>query len=128
MESGDPRLLEWLRKPSDPEQMLTTVRAARAAGVSVAVIVLIGAGGESFFADHVRHTVELIRNMQLGRGDFIYLSPLVAAEKTEYQQLMEMDNIQPLTPQRMAEQEQQIRSGIHSAAYTAHYEVENFVY
>ena len=128
MESGDVKLLEWLRKPSEPGQMLQTVRAAKAAGVTVGVIVLVGAGGEPYFDDHVRHTVELIQSMRLGRGDFVYLSPLVNAEKTEYEQLMEAENIRPLSPERLAEQEKQIRAGIKSAAYVAHYEVQHFVY
>ncbi len=42
--------------------------------------------------------------MRLGRGDFVYLSPLVNAEKTEYEQLMEAENIRPLSPERLAEQ------------------------
>ncbi len=133
METGDTQLLEWLRKPADPEQMLLAVRAARSAGVSVGVIVLVGAGGEPFYDAHVSQTVQLILAMQLGRGDFVYLSPLIKAEKTEYEQLMEAEHIQPLSPQRMAEQERQIRAGLKSSIsqdgpYVSHYEVENFLY
>ena len=55
METGDEGLLEWLRKPARPEQMLETVRAARQGGVRAGVIVLVGAGGERFFDPHVRN-------------------------------------------------------------------------
>ncbi len=133
LETGDVGLLHWLRKPSDPRQMLETVRAARRGGVTAGVIVLLGAGGERFFDAHVRETVALVRSMELGAGDVVYLSPLVAAAGTEYQQLAQSAGIEPLTATRLAEQQQLLRDGIlsgRSAArpYVAHYEVEHFVY
>jgi len=133
MESGADALLRWLRKPATAEHMVDTVRAAKAGGVRVGVIVLIGAGGEQFFDQHVRETVNVIRAMALQRGDYVYLSPLVAAHGAEYAQLAQADSIHPLTPVRLVEQEQLIRQGIRvtptrGGPYVARYEVESFVY
>ena len=133
MESGADALLQWLRKPATAEHMLAAVRAAKAGGVRVGVIVLVGAGGERFFDEHVRETVNVIRAMALGPGDYVYLSPLVAAHGAEYAQLAAAENIHPLVPARLAEQEQRMRQGIRvtparRGPYVAHYEVENFVY
>ena len=133
MESGSADLLQWLRKPAEPAQMLETVRAAKQGGVAAGVIVLVGAGGERFFDTHVRETVRLMREMQLAAGDFIYLSPLVSAHGAEYDQLAAAEGIEPLSPLRMAEQERQLRAGIGASPtrqgpYVAHYEVEHFVY
>ncbi len=133
METGDAELLDWLRKPAQPPQILDTVRAARQAGVQAGVIVLLGAGGERFFDAHVRESVALIRAMQLGAGDFVYLSPLVAAPDTEYAELAQSAGIEPLSATRMAEQERRIRQGVLAGQstpgpYLAHYEVEHFVY
>ncbi len=133
METGDAKLLDWLRKPAQPQQMLDTVHAARQGGVNVGVIVLLGAGGERFFDAHVRETVALIRSMRLSAGDFVYLSPLVAAPDTEYAELAQVAGIRPLSAARMAEQQQLIRQGILAGQsgpgpYIAHYEVEHFVY
>ncbi len=133
MESGSSELLQWLRKPAEPHQMLETVRAAKSGGVAVGVIVLIGAGGERFFDVHVRDTVRLLRDMQLTAGDFIYLSPLVSAHGAEYDELAAAEGIEPLTQKRMAEQERQLRAGLGSSPtrqgpYVAHYEVEHFVF
>ncbi len=133
LESGADGLLKWLRKPATAQQMVDTVRSARAGGVQVGVIVLIGAGGERFFDEHVDQTVQVIGAMGLGPGDYVYLSPLVIAHGAEYADLAEAEGIRPLTPARLVEQEQSIRRGIRAAAgqsgpYVAHYEVENFVY
>ena len=133
MESGCAELLNWLRKPAEPAELLATVRAARRGGVAVGVMVLVGAGGERYFDQHVRDTVDLIRDMQLATGDFVYLSPLVSVQGAEYSELAAADGIDPLTPERIREQEQQLRAGIGASPtrqgpYVAHYEVEQFVY
>lgn len=133
MESGSAPLLEWLRKPADTTQMIQTVRAAKEGGVAAAVIVLVGAGGEPHFDEHVAETVRVIREMQLGSGDFVYLSPLVPAHGAEYDELAAAAGIKPLSPARLTEQEQLIRTGIDTSPtrhgpYVAHYEVEHFVY
>ncbi len=115
-----------------PSTCWHTVRAAKAGGVRVGVIVLVGAGGERFFDEHVRETVNVIRAMALGPGDYVYLSPLVAAHGAEYAQLAAAENIHPLVPARLAEQEQRCARAFacpaHRGPYVAHYEVENFVY
>ncbi|MHB8972096.1 MAG: radical SAM protein [Pirellulaceae bacterium] len=133
LESGSDPLLRWLRKPATAEHMLHTVRAAKTGGVHVGVIVLVGAGGERFFDEHVQQTVHLIRAMDLEPGDYVYLSPLVAAHGAEYAQIAAADHVVPLSPARLIAQEQLIRQGLHAATgrrgpYLAHYEVENFVY
>jgi radical SAM superfamily enzyme YgiQ (UPF0313 family) len=133
LESGVNALLKWLRKPATAEHMVDTVRAAKAGGIRVGVIVLIGVGGERFFDEHVRETISVIRAMGLQKGDYVYLSPFVAAQGAEYVQLAEADSIHPLTPDRLVEQEQLIRRGMRRAPasggpYVARYDVESFVY
>ena len=133
MESGSDALLRWLRKPATAEHMLDTVRAAKAGGVHVGVIVLVGAGGERFFDEHVQQTVNVIRAMDLEPGDYVYLSPIVAAHGAEYAQIAAADHVVPLTPGRLLQQEQRIRQALRVATgrrgpYVAHYEVEKFVY
>ncbi len=133
MESGAVPLLRWLRKPGHPRQLVDTVRAAKAAGLAVGVIVLVGAGGERFFEDHVRATLEILCAMSLAAGDYVYLSPLVAGEGGDYAAIAAADDIESLTPARLAEQTQQIRHGLRAARgergpYVARYEVGHFVY
>lgn len=133
VETGDRQLLAWLRKPATPEDMLRTVEAARRGGVHVGVIVLLGAGGERYFQAHVDETIGLLRRMPLGRGDYVYLSPLVAMPGAEHGRQLRDEQIEPLSPSRMAEQQRLIRAGLAATArqggpYVARYDVAHFVY
>jgi hypothetical protein len=133
LESGADALLQSLKKPATAEQVLDTVRAAKAGGLRVGVVVLVGAGGERFFDDHVRETVNVVRAMALEPGDFVYLSPLVIGQNAPYRQIAEAEGLQALGPERLAEQAQRMREGLRAALsrrgpYVAHYEVEQFVY
>jgi hypothetical protein len=130
MESGSDALLRWLRKPSTADETLAAVRAAKEGGVRVGVIVLIGAGGEPFFDEHVRETIQLIQAMRLEPGDYVYLSPLVAAHGAEYAEMAAAKGLAPLSPNRLAAQESLLRAGIRQprGPFVAHYEVDDFVY
>jgi radical SAM superfamily enzyme YgiQ (UPF0313 family) len=133
VETGDAQLLAWLNKPATPAQMLAAVRAAKRGGLQVGVILLVGAGGERFFESHVNQTLRLLQDMPLGRGDYVYLSPLVDLPGAAYRQQAEAAGIEPLSPARSAEQEQRLRAGLtrvsrHQRPYVARYDVSRFVY
>lgn len=133
VETGDEALLRWLNKPATPEAALATVRAAKGGGVHVGVIVLIGIGGERFFQAHVRHTVELLGAMGLGRGDYLYLSWLRGVPGTEYTARARAAGIGVLSPERMREQEQRIRAGLkftsrRNQPYIAPYDIAQILY
>ncbi|MBM3860470.1 MAG: radical SAM protein [Verrucomicrobia bacterium] len=123
METGSDELLRWLRKPATAESVVATVTAAKAAGTSVGVIVLLGAGGERFAEAHVRETVRVLNALPLGKGDYIYFSPLVVKPGSAYDAPL-------LSPEQIRNQEQEIRAGlqIFPKPYVARYEVEAFVY
>jgi hypothetical protein len=133
IETGDHELLSWLNKPATPQAMLTTVRHIKEAGLYAGIIILLGAGGERFFDSHITQTIELLRAMPLQKGDYIYLSPLVEMPHTEYTRQALADQVEPLSPSRLAEQEQRIRAGLRLATrekrpYIASYDVSHFVY
>lgn len=126
METGCDELLRWLRKPATAESVTATVRAAKAAGLTVGVIVLLGAGGERFAEAHVRETVRVVNALPLSKGDYIYLSPLVVKPGSRY-------DAPPLSEEQIREQEQSIRNGLRfdparGNPYLARYEIESFVY
>ena len=56
----------------------------------------------------------MLQTMPLGRGDYIYLSPLVGMPDTEYSEQSEAKGLTPLSAERMAEQEQQLRAAFAS--------------
>jgi radical SAM superfamily enzyme YgiQ (UPF0313 family) len=133
IETGGHDLLSWLNKPATPQAMLATVRHIKEAGLYAGIIILLGAGGERFFNSHITETIQLLQSMPLQKGDYIYLSPLVEMPHAEYTHQALADQVEPLSPSRLAEQEQRIRAGLKFAArenrpYIATYDVSHFVY
>jgi hypothetical protein len=74
LETGDPSLLRRLGKAGTPEDAAWLVGSLHEADVSVGVIVLLGAAGASSADAHIRATVAVLRGMELGRPDIVYLS------------------------------------------------------
>ncbi len=122
LESGDDRLLKWLKKPATAEAALRCVRQLKEAGIIVGVIVLLGAGGEEFAESHIRETARVLNEMSLTRQDYVYFSPLQVYPDSRY-------TIPSLPREQQLEQERIIRQSLRGERpYLAHYELETFVY
>jgi radical SAM superfamily enzyme YgiQ (UPF0313 family) len=122
LESGDDKLLKWLKKPATTEAALRCIRQLKEADIIVGVVVLLGAGGEEFAEAHVRETARLLNEVPFTRHDYIYFSPLQVHPGGQY-------NIPALPPERQLEQERTIRQSLRGERpYLAHYELETFVY
>ena len=132
MESGHAPLLHFMHKPGEPEDVLHTVKAMKAGGVSVGVIVLIGAGGHYYADAHVRDTIDLINAMPLGRGDIIYFSELVVTDDMPYARDAVAANLRPLTHEECVAQENAIRAGLRfekkNRPLISRYDIREFVY
>ena len=61
MESGSKSLLQFLKKPGKPEDVIHAVQTMKLAGVSVGIIVLLGAGGHTFAQEHIQDTIAAIK-------------------------------------------------------------------
>lgn len=133
MESGDDALLKWLRKPASAGAMIRCVGDLKEAGVAVGVMVLIGAGGQRFAAAHERETARVLNELPLGRGDYIYFSPLVADPAGSYDAQAAADNVEPLSPAQITKQENTLRAALRfdrdrGRPYVARYHLEDFIY
>ena len=131
LESGHDPLLEFVRKPATSRQALETVRAVKAGGLSVAVIVLLGLGGDRFADAHVEDTAERLSAMDLGADDIVYLSALVEAPGAAYPTLALERGIHPLTSEQMQAQRQAITRSVSYAddpPKFVSYHVDEFVY
>lgn len=132
MESGDDSLLRWLRKPATADAIIRTVGALKEARLHVGVIVLLGAGGHQFAETHVAETARVLNSLPLGRGDYIYLSPLVIYPGGPYDAVALAESITALTPAEIDAQEQAIRRelrlGRQGSPYVARYDLETFTY
>jgi hypothetical protein len=131
LESGDPDLLRWLDKPGTGEEARQLAATLHEAGIAVGVIVLLGAGGETFFETHAARTAALLERLRLGPRDLLYFSELVESEDLPYAERAARDGVQPLTPERLEKQRQRILQGLPDGAArprVATYDIREFVY
>jgi hypothetical protein len=129
LESGHDPLLELVRKPGHAADAIETVRAIKAAGINVGVIVMIGLGGDRFSTGHIADTIDVLNAMQLGAGDLIYFSDLIEEPGTSYPALALDHSIRTLTSEERSAQRTAIRNGLRvSDVKISNYDVREFVY
>jgi len=63
LETGDPELLEEIKKGATPEQMVEGAKRAKEAGFEVSLYVLAGIGGEKKWKQHAEGTAEVINQI-----------------------------------------------------------------
>lgn len=130
MESGHEPLLRFVRKPSMPDDVRAAVGAAKAAGVRVGVIVMLGLGGDRYAAGHIADTATVVSGLGLDDGDIVYFSPFVDEPGSDYDVLAQEAGIRPLSGTEMRAQEAALRSGLRLAGSPklARYDVREFIY
>jgi hypothetical protein len=133
LESGNPDLLHFLRKPGVPEDAIRAVRAMKSAGLRVGVIVLLGAGGHRYGEAHVRDTIDALNAMQLGMDDIIYLSELIVSQDLDYAQKAAQAGLMPFQREERIAQGEAIRRGLRfspsdGTPHISRYDIREFVY
>lgn len=131
LESGSPEVLDLLNKPNREADVLKVVKNLKHGGVAVAPIFLVGPGGPTHTEEHVRKTVDLVKRMNLGPNDLIYLSPMVAMQGSPYSLL----DIPSLTSEEVEEQAALMKQKIlglyepsGGAPKLSRYEIRDFLY
>jgi len=84
LESGDPNVLRIFNKLMNVSEAINLVNKIKGSGINVGIILMAGAGGKKYSRDHVENTASVISQMELGKGDIIYISPMYEYEDTEY--------------------------------------------
>jgi hypothetical protein len=133
LESGNLELLKFLNKPGTPNDVISAVNNIKAAGISVGIIVLLGAGGHQFHRQHVDDTIRAINAMPLNLDDLIYFSELVENEGMAYVQDAYQANLKPLTGDERIQQGEEIERGLQFSAkggtpHISRYDIREFVY
>jgi hypothetical protein len=133
MESGDTELLQYLKKPGKPEDVLSAVEHIKSAGVAVGIIILAGAGGKKYYRQHVDNTVQIINKMSLGLDDIIYFSELIESENLEYTKSAYQNDFSPLSPAQAAGQALEIQNQLsfsdeNGTPHISRYDIREFVY
>jgi radical SAM superfamily enzyme YgiQ (UPF0313 family) len=133
LESGDAELLKFLGKPNTPDDVLQLACHVKAGGVALGLVILAGAGGERYAAQHVKHTAELINAMPLDSNDLVYFSELVDYPGSEYSARARGAGIRPLSIEEIEHQMAQMRAGFqfmhreHSPKIS-YYDIREFIY
>lgn len=84
LETGHAPLLALLGKPGHPKEALPLVRALKAAGLRLGVILMVGAGGLAYAEAHRRDSLALLAELPLTLEDVVYLSPFQVSPGTPY--------------------------------------------
>jgi hypothetical protein len=131
VETGHDPLLGYLNKPGSADEAADFVATLKEAGLEVAVILMVGAGGRRFAEGHVRDTAALLGRLPLGGGDLVYLSPFVRHDDAPYAEIAARDGLEELTREERDAQERVLRGAARDAvpeARVARYSIAEFVY
>jgi hypothetical protein len=133
MESGNKPLLNFLKKPGTPSDVIKAVRAIKSGGVAVGLIVLLGAGGQQYAQAHVEDTIQALNAMELGMDDIIYFSELVVSEGLAYASDAFQAGLKPLSHEERLAQGEAIEAGLRFSTadgnpHISRYDIREFVY
>lgn len=129
METGLDELLALLNKPGSRRELAGFVSLLKASGLSVGLIVMVGAGGRPYARRHAQATVEALAAMDLDGDDIIYVSPFLEQPNTEYPQLRREHHLTPMTPEETEAALQSLTRQIRALGLrTARYDLRSFIY
>ncbi len=133
LESGHDPLRTFLRKQGQADDVQAAVETIKAGGLSVGLIFMVGIGGERFRQVHFEDTIRLIKQMPLGEGDLLYVSPFVASSDTPYVQDMVQTEIEALSEEALEAEELRFRRDLLPWAKArgvriSRYDIREFLY
>ncbi len=132
LETGDDELFALLNKPGSPQACVEAVRTIKQAGIAVGVILLAGAGGDRFAAQHVAQSVARIQAMGLDGEDIVYVSPLVVSGEDEYSVRLREEGGRALTRDEMQQQLAALKAALRptrtNCPKVSLYHIEEFIY
>ncbi len=129
VESGSDEILDWIKKPAQPDQMLETIARLKEAGVATDVILLVGIGGREYERKHIEASIRFIEDSPLTKGDRVYLSEVVEYTDAPYSERMEHDRIPRLTEDEMKKQMDAFNNAIKKRGLQpVPYRIDPFVY
>ncbi|MBS3966772.1 MAG: radical SAM protein [Truepera sp.] len=131
LETGHDALLHWLNKPGSAAEAHAFISLLKQAGLSVSVIVMVGAGGSTFAEAHLRDSLALLAAIPFTKGDLVYLSPFIEHPGSVYAQRAAELGSRALSDDERAAQYEALKRGIrqaHPEVRVALYHLEEFFY
>ncbi len=128
LESGEEQVLKILNKPMELLEARNFVLEIKKAGVNVGIIILVGAGGNSFWKGHVKRSVAFLTEINLGHGDIVYLSPLVENKSySELAQSLELGILSGVEKEKQSQEFQEELKGVIDCPVSRYDIRESFV-
>jgi hypothetical protein len=118
VESGAPEVRSLYGRDWEDEALRATVSALKEAGISICVLVLMGAGGEENGKRHMAATAELINTIALGSGDFVYLLDADEVGGEPSREFLRARGLTPLTGRASLDQQEQFGERVASVRGT----------
>lgn len=133
LESGSEDVLRFVHKPGRPSDAVRAVRAMKAGGLDVGVIILLGAGGRQYAASHERETIKAVNAMKLDLNDIVYFSELMVSEGMQYAVDAVQAGLEPLDHAERIAQQERIESGLEfsqrgGSPHISRYDIREFIY
>lgn len=129
LETGSKRLLEFLEKYQDPEELKEIVYKLKNSGISVGIIIMTGIGGDKFYEEHINETVKILKDLPLDKNDIIYFSDFVIFEDLPYLEKTKKENIRNLNFEEIKNQREIIFKNITpSPSLISFYNILEFIY
>jgi len=109
VESGNHDLMLFLNKKQLNTDIMELTHNLKKSGIDVGIIFLIGAGGNEYTEKHLADSLELLKQLALGKGDIIYLSELYKTNPN-YEKSMVEQNIPLPTRQEIRKWSNEFKS------------------
>lgn len=95
LESGDGSTLAFLKKGATPQEMIAGGKAAKDAGLTLSLYVLIGAGGKDHLVEHAVGSAQVCNTIN---PDFIRLRTLIVQQGSALEEQMRHGQYRPTSP------------------------------
>jgi len=92
VESGNNDLMLFLNKGQLNSDIIELTHNLKKGGIDVGIIFLVGAGGQKYAEQHLVDSINLLKQLPLGKGDIVYLSELYETN-SNYEKSMAEQNI-----------------------------------
>jgi radical SAM superfamily enzyme YgiQ (UPF0313 family) len=109
VESGNNDLMLFLNKGQLNSDIIELTHNLKKGGIDVGIIFLVGAGGQKYAEQHLVDSINLLKQLPLGKGDIVYLSELYESN-SNYEKSMAKQNILLPTRQEIRQWSNQFKS------------------
>jgi molybdenum cofactor biosynthesis enzyme MoaA len=115
VESGSADVLKYVRKKTNPDEMISACHAAGRAGISLSIMVMPGLGGIRHSESHVDGTVRFLNEVGANYITFMAINPPKGSVYAKHMaEEIKAGKNRPLTDREIVEQLKEIMKGMES--------------